>query len=216
MTHPRLATVRAEIARAATLARRDAADVTLIAVTKKRPVDAILPLLAAGVTDLGENRVEEAADKVDALRAAAPGMRLHMVGRLQSNKAAEAAALFDVIHSLDRMSLLDALVAAGERTGRWPAVFVQVNIGDEPQKGGVALDALPAFLDRVRATPLPLAGLMAMPPHGLEPGPFFALAAKLAARYGLGGLSMGMSGDYPSAIMLGATHVRIGSALFED
>jgi len=139
-----------------------------------------------------------------------------MIGQLQSNKAAEAVALFDIVHSLDRLSLLDALVAAGEKAGRFPAAYVQVNIGAEEQKGGVGIEELPALLDRVRASPLPLAGLMAMPPLDQQPGPYFALLADLARRHGVTGLSMGMSGDFPTAVMLGATAVRIGSALFED
>lgn len=218
MTDPatRLAEVRSRIARAAKAAQRNPKDVTLVAVTKQRPVAVIEPLIAAGVTDFGENRAAEARVKWPALRAVHPNLRLHMIGQLQSNKAAEAVELFDVIHSLDRPSLLDALVREGERAGRFPEVFVQVNIGAEEQKGGVAIDLLPELLADVRASPLPLAGLMAMPPNGLEAGPFFALLAELARRHGVAGLSMGMSGDYPTAVMLGATTVRVGSALFED
>lgn len=138
-----------------------------------------------------------------------------MIGRLQSNKAHEAVALFDTIHSLDRPSLLATLVKAGERAGRFPPVHVQVNIGAEEQKGGLAVTALGAFLDEVRATPLPLAGLMCIPPANQEPGPYFALLAELAGRHDVAGLSMGMSADYRTAVMLGATAVRVGSALFE-
>jgi hypothetical protein len=212
----RLTEVQGQIARAAGAARRDPKDVTLVAVTKQRPVSEIEPLIAAGVADFGENRVQEAAEKWPALRASHPNVRLHMIGRLQSNKAEEAVELFDVIHSLDRPSLLDALVKASERAGRFPHVYVQVNIGAEEQKGGVAIDDLPAFLDQVRASPLPLAGLMGMPPLGQQPGPYFALLAELARRHGVTGLSMGMSADYPTAVMLGATAVRVGSALFSD
>lgn len=212
----RLAEVKDQIARAAKAARRDPRDVTLVAVTKQRGPHEIDPLIAAGVTDFGENRVAEAAGKWPALRAARPGLRLHMIGQLQSNKAEEAIELFDVIHSLDRMSLLKALVAAGEKSRRYPQVYVQVNIGAEEQKGGVAIDGLSELLEAVRASPLPLAGLMAMPPKGLEAGPFFALLADLARRHDVKGLSMGMSSDYITAVMLGATAVRIGSALFED
>ena len=212
----RLADVHEQIARAAKSARRDSGDVTLIAVTKQRGVAEIEPLIAAGVRNFGENRVAEAAEKWPPLRAAHPGIRLHMIGQLQSNKAADAVEQFDVIHSLDRPSLLEALIAAGESTGRFPDVYVQVNIGAEEQKGGIAITNLPAFLDQVRASPLPLAGLMAMPPLGQQPGPYFALLAELARRHGVSGLSMGMSADYPTAVMLGATVVRIGSALFED
>ncbi len=212
----RLTQVRDQIARAAKAARRDPADITLVAVTKQRGAAEIEPLIAAGVTDFGENRVAEAAEKWPALRAAHPGLALHMIGQLQSNKADEAVQLFDVIHSLDRPSLLQALVKAGEKAGRFPKVYVQVNIGGEEQKGGVAIDQLPLFLEQVRTSPLPLAGLMAMPPLDQQPGPYFALLAELARRHGVNGLSMGMSGDYPTAVMLGATTIRVGSALFED
>ncbi len=212
----RLADVHQQIARAARTARRTADDVTLIAVTKQRSVAEIQPLIDAGVTHFGENRVAEAAEKWPPLRAGRPGLKLHMIGRLQSNKAAEAVELFDVIHSLDRLSLLDALVAAGGKAGRYPDVYVQVKIGAEEQKGGVASPDLPNLLNQVRASPLPLAGLMAMPPLGRQPGPYFALLAELARRHGVDGLSMGMSSDYPAAVMLGATAVRVGSALFED
>ncbi len=208
--------ILASIASAARSAKRDPADVTLIAVSKTRSVAEIEALIAAGQRDFGESRVPEAQDKWSALRAAHPDLRLHCIGRLQSNKAAEAVALFDTIHSLDRVSLLDALVTAAAKTGRTPEVYVQVNIGDEPQKGGVPLAGLPTFIQQVRTSPLPLAGLMAIPPLGPEPGPFFALLAKLARRHGVTGLSMGMSGDYPTAVMLGATVVRVGTAMFED
>ena len=211
----RLADVREQIARAAKSARRKAEDVTLVAVTKQRSVEEIESLIAAGVSDFGENRVQEAADKWRELRATHSGLKLHMIGQLQSNKADEAVQLFDVIHSLDRLSLLDALVKAGGKAGRYPDVYVQVNIGAEEQKGGVAIAELPAFLDHVRASPLPLAGLMAMPPLDQQPGPYFALLAELARRHGVEGLSMGMSSDYPTAVMLGATVIRVGSALFD-
>lgn len=211
----RLDIVREQIARAAKAARRKAGDVALVAVTKQRGANEIEPLIAAGVTDFGENRVQEAAEKWPALRNAHPNVRLHMIGRLQSNKADEAIALFDVIHSLDRRSLLDALVKAGDKAGHYPDVFVQVNIGGEEQKGGVAIADLPSFLDQVHASPLPLAGLMAMPPLEKQPGPYFALLAELARRHDVTGLSMGMSSDYPTAVMLGATIIRVGSALFD-
>ena len=203
------------LARAATAARRDPAEVTLIAITKTHAADDILPLLAAGQRHFGESRVQEAADKWPALRAAHPDVTLHMIGQLQSNKAADAVALFDVIHTLDRPSLLKALIAAATKADRFPPVYVQVNIGEESQKGGLAIADLPAFLDQVRASPLPLAGLMAIPPLGLEPSPFFALLAELARRHDVTGLSMGMSGDFEAATMLGSTAVRVGSALFE-
>lgn len=212
----RLAQVRDQIAKAAKAARRDVTDIALIAVTKQRNAAEIAALIAAGVTDFGENRVKEAAEKWPALRGANPAIRLHMIGQLQSNKADEAVTLFQVIHSLDRPSLLEALVKAGDKAGRYPGVYVQVNIGAEEQKGGVDIGELPGFLDQVRASPLPLAGLMGMPPLGRQPGPYLALLAELARRHGVKGLSMGMSGDFPTAVMLGATAVRIGSALFED
>ena len=145
-----------------------------------------------------------------------PGVRLHCIGRLQSNKAAEAEKLFDTIHSIDRPSLLDALVKEAEKTGRVPTVYVQVNIGEEEQKGGCAIAEVGKLVEAVRASPLPLAGLMAIPPLDVEPGPYFALLAKLAQENGLKGLSMGMSGDFRPAVMLGATAVRVGTALFED
>ena len=212
----RLAIVRDTIAAACKVARRKESDVTLIAVTKGRPAEEIEPLIAAGQRDFGENRVQEAQSKWPAILERHAGLRLHMIGQLQSNKAEEAAALFDTIHSLDRVSLLNALVSASEKTGRSPGVYVQVNIGEEEQKGGVAIDELAPFLEQVRASPLKLEGLMAMPPLGQQAGPYFALLAELARRHGVAGLSMGMSADYQTAVMLGATAVRIGSALFED
>ncbi|MFN2472376.1 MAG: YggS family pyridoxal phosphate-dependent enzyme [Sphingomicrobium sp.] len=204
------------IGQAAKAARREASDVRLIAISKTRSADEITSLIAAGQIEFGESRVQEAQAKWPALRAAHPGIRLHLIGRLQSNKAPEAVELFDTIHSLDRASLLDTLVSAADKVDRAPSVYVQVNIGEEEQKGGVAIAGLPALLDLLRRSPLPLAGLMAIPPNGFEPGPYFALLAKLAQRHGVEGLSMGMSADYQTAVMLGATAVRVGSALFED
>jgi pyridoxal phosphate enzyme (YggS family) len=204
------------IAAACTLARRDPADVQLIAVSKGRRAEAIEPLIEAGQRDFGENRVQEALTKWPALLERYPDVRLHGIGRLQSNKAAEAVKLFDTIHSLDRASLLDALVKQAEKTRRFPSVYVQVNIGEEEQKGGCPIDELSPLIDAVRGSPLPLLGLMAIPPADLEPAPFFALLAKLAREHDLSGLSMGMSSDYKAAVMLGATAVRVGTALFED
>lgn len=200
------------IASAARVSRRNPEEITLIAISKGRSVAEIEPLIAAGQRDFGENRVQEAEAKWPALRARYPDVRLHAIGRLQSNKAAQAAKLFDVIQSLDRPSLLEALAAAQPPR----PVYIQVNIGEEPQKGGCAIAELPALIDAVRASPLPLAGLMAIPPLGLDPAPFFALLAKLAHSHELSGLSMGMSADYKTAVMLGATAVRVGTALFED
>jgi hypothetical protein len=210
----RLAEVHANIARVCKPARRKPGDVTLIAVSKTHGPEAFQPLLDAGQRVFGENRVQEAAAKWPALREAYPDIELHLIGQLQSNKADEAVALFDVIHSLDRPSLLTALAKAMDKAGRRVPCFVQVNIGDEPQKGGCPIAELPAFLEAVRASGIPLAGLMCIPPADTEAAPFFAFLAKLAADHGLAGLSMGMSGDYETAVMLGATHVRVGSALF--
>jgi uncharacterized pyridoxal phosphate-containing UPF0001 family protein len=160
--------------------------------------------------------VQEAQAKWPALRAAHPGLRLHLVGQLQSNKADEAVALFDVVHSVDRASLVSALAKAGAKAGRRPDCFLQVNIGDEPQKGGCPVAGLPALVEQARAAGLPLAGLMCLPPAEVEPAPYFALLAELARRHGVTGLSMGMSGDYEGAVMIGATHVRVGTALFGE
>ena len=204
------------IARAARLAKRDPAGVQLIAVSKGRDADEIQPLIDAGQRDFGESRVQEALAKWPPLLARYPDIRLHAIGRLQSNKAAEAIQLFDTIHSLDRQSLLDALIAEAGKAGNSPAVYVQVNIGDEEQKGGCAIGDVGALVDKVRDSPLPFLGLMAIPPFGLEPGPYFALLAKLAQRHDVTGLSMGMSGDFKAAVMLGASAVRVGTALFED
>jgi len=210
----RLAEVRDNIARVCKPARRKPEDVTLIAVSKTKGPEAIQPLIDAGQRVFGENRVQEAQGKWPALREARPDIALHLIGQLQSNKAEDAVALFDCIHSLDRPSLLKALAKAMDKAGRRVPCFVQVNIGDEPQKGGCPLAELPAFLAQVRAADIPLAGLMCIPPADTEAAPFFALLAKLAADQGLAGLSMGMSGDYETAVMLGATHVRVGTALF--
>lgn len=211
----RLDDVRRTIAAAARLAARDPAEVTLVAVSKGRSADEILPLVEAGQADFGESRVQEALGKWPPLLARHPGVRLHCVGRLQSNKAAEATGLFDSIHSLDRRSLLDSLVREAGKVDRAPFVYVQVNIGEEQQKGGCAIAEVGALVDSVRASPLPLAGLMAIPPLGVEPSPYFALLAKLAREHEVSGLSMGMSGDYRSAVMLGSSVVRVGTALFE-
>ena len=210
----RLADVRANIAKVCKPARREPADVTLIAVSKTHDAPEIQPLIDAGQRVFGENRVQEAQAKGPELRAAHPDIELHLIGQLQSNKAEEAVALFDVIHSLDRPSLLTALAKAMDKAGRRVPCFVQVNIGDEAQKGGCPIAELPAFLEAVRAADVPLAGLMCIPPADTEAAPFFAFLAKLAADHGLTGLSMGMSGDYETAVMLGATHVRVGSAIF--
>ena len=204
------------IASAAKVARRDPDEVQLIAVSKTRSAQEVEQLIDVGQRDFGESRVQEALSKWPEVLARHPDVRLHCVGRLQSNKAAEAVRLFDVIHSVDRRSLLDALATAGEKAGRFPAVYIQVNIGEEEQKGGCAIGELGGLVEAVRASPLPLAGLMCIPPVGLEPAPFFALLNKLGRRHDVMTLSMGMSGDYKQAVMLGATAVRVGTALFED
>jgi pyridoxal phosphate enzyme (YggS family) len=204
------------IASAAKLAHRDPVDVQLIAVSKGRPAEEIEPLVAAGQQDFGESRVQEALAKWPDLLERHPDVRLHAIGRLQSNKAAEALQLFSVIHALDRQSLLDALVKEAGKAGRYPSVYIQVNIGEEEQKGGCAVSETGALVDAVRASPLALAGLMCIPPLGLEPSPYFALLAKLGRRHDVTAFSMGMSADYKAAVMRGATAVRVGTALFED
>ena len=209
-------TILDTIGQAAKLARRDPSEVTLIAVSKTRGVESIEQLIAAGQRDFGESRVQEALAKWPPLLDSHPGLTLQCIGRLQSNKAAEAVGLFDVIHSLDRRSLLDALVREAGKQDRRPSVYVQVNIGEEEQKGGCAIGEVGDLIAAVRASPLPLAGLMAIPPLGVEPAPYFALLAEIARRHDVAGLSMGMSDDYKGAVMLGATAVRVGTALFED
>lgn len=210
----RLSAIRDRIARAARIARRDPADVTLIAISKTHEADAIRPLIAAGQRVFGENRVQEAAAKWPALREETPGIALHLVGQLQSNKAEDAVALFDAIHSVDRPSLVTALVRAMDKADRRPPCFIQVNIGDEEQKGGCAVADLPTLLAEARAAELPVAGLMAVPPFGVDAAPYFALLAKLARDHDVTGLSIGMSDDFETAVTLGATHVRVGTALF--
>ncbi len=208
----RLAGIRDSIAAAARIAGRTD-PIELIAISKTHDAETIRPLIAAGQRVFGENRVQEAQAKWPALREEQPGIALHLVGQLQSNKAAEAVALFDAIHSIDRPSLVAALAKAME-SGQRPDCFVQVNIGDEPQKGGCAIGDLSALLKEARSADLPVVGLMAVPPLDIEAAPYFALLAKLARDNGVAGLSMGMSGDYSTAVTLGATHVRVGSALF--
>jgi hypothetical protein len=210
----RLETIRTAIADAARLAGRSPHDVTLVAVSKTHGAEAILPLLEAGHRDFGENRVQEAVAKWPALKALYPDTRLHLVGQLQSNKAEQAVELFDAIHSVDRPLLVTALAKATERAGRTPECFVQVNVADEPQKGGCGVSALPDLIASISDSGVPLAGLMCIPPADKEPAPWFALLAELARRHGLTRLSMGMSGDFATAVTIGATHVRVGTALF--
>jgi pyridoxal phosphate enzyme (YggS family) len=208
----RLHALRSAVADAARVSRREPSEITIVAVSKNRSAEQIEELIEAGQRHFGENRVQEAAAKWPALKSRYPDVVLHMIGQLQSNKAEEAAALFDVIHSLDRPSLGAALVKVG-----WSGpTYLQVNIGEEEQKGGVSITELPTFLPDMRKTGLNIAGYMAIPPSEVEASPYFALLAKLARRHDVSGLSMGMSGDFRSAVMLGATVVRIGTAFFED
>ena len=210
----RLAAIKARIDHACKVAGREADEVTLVAIGKTHEAGTIEPLFAAGQRVFGENRVQEAQAKWPALRERFPDAELHLVGRLQSNKAADAVALFECIHSLDRPSLVSALGKAMDTAGRQVPCFVQVDIGEEPQTGGCAIADLGSLLEQARAADVPVIGLMCVPPLGIEPAPFFALLDKLARDHGLAGRSMGMSGDYETAIMLGATHVRVGTALF--
>jgi len=204
------------IARSAGIAGRDPADVQLVAVSKGRPAEQIEDLIAAGQREFGESRVQEAIAKWPNLLARNSDLRLHAIGRLQSNKAGEAVRLFDTIHSLDRLSLLEALAKEAARADRFPAVYAQVNIGEEEQKGGCGIGEVGELVSAVRASPLPLVGLMAIPPQGVEPAPYFALLADIGRRHDVRGLSIGMSSDFEAAVMLGATAVRVGTALFED
>jgi PLP dependent protein len=209
--------VRSEIARACREAGRDPGEVTLIAVSKTHRAEAIAPAIAAGQRVFGENRVQEAKAKWPALMEKHSGIALHLIGPLQSNKAKEAVALFDAIHSVDRASLCEALAKEIGRQGREPTLFVEINTGAEPQKAGVLPENADAFLADCRDKyGLTIAGLMCIPPFDEAPGPHFALTAKIAKRNGLKLLSMGMSADYPTAIQLGATHVRVGSAIFGE
>ncbi len=210
-----LAAVEGEIVRACKDFGRDRASVTLIAVSKTFDAEAIAPVIASGQRVFGENRVQEAKAKWPALISAHPGLVLHLIGPLQSNKAKEAVALFDAIHSVDRPSICEALAKEIRSQGRHPQLFVQVNTGEEPQKAGVAPQDADAFIADCRDKyGLEISGLMCIPPADQPPAPHFALTAKIAARNGLKNLSMGMSADFVTAIQLGATHVRVGSAIF--
>jgi len=210
-----LAEIKSRIASAAKAAGRAPEDITLIAVTKTFDAAAVHPVLDAGHRDFGENRVQEAMAKWPSLRDAFPGLTLHLIGPLQTNKVPEAVAFFDVIHSVDRLKLARKLAAEMEKTGRMPQLFIQVNTGEEEQKAGVAPRDADAFIKECQEDlGLAIEGLMCVPPVDDDPAPHFALLAKIAARNGLRGLSMGMSGDYEQAVRLGATHVRVGSAIF--
>ncbi|UVF19801.1 YggS family pyridoxal phosphate-dependent enzyme [Microvirga terrae] len=207
--------VQESIRRAASDYGRDPSGITLVAVSKTFPAEAIEPVLAVGQRVFGENYVQEAKTKWPGLRARFPDVELHMIGPLQSNKAREAVELFDVIHTLDRPSLAEALAKEIARQGRTPRLLVQVNTGEEPQKGGVVPTEVDAFLEACRERyGLQIEGLMCIPPAEDPPSPHFALLHTIAKRHGLGVLSMGMSADFDAAIQLGATHVRVGSAIF--
>ncbi len=211
----RLAEVRAQIAAAAGEARRDPQSVTLIAVSKTFDAEAIRPVIGAGQRHFGENRVQEAHGKWPALRTEYPGLVLHLIGPLQSNKAKEAVALFDAIHTIDRPKIAQAIADEMKKQGKTLQLFVQVNTGEEPQKAGVQPKETKDFVAMCRnELKLDIAGLMCIPPIEEEPAVHFAFLAKLAGELGLKGLSMGMSGDYETAIAFGATHVRVGSAIF--
>jgi PLP dependent protein len=213
----RLADVRRKMAQACAEAGRDVAAVTLVAVSKTFGADAIAPVIAAGQRVFGENRVQEAKAKWPALRERHPDLMLHLIGPLQSNKAKEAVALFDAIHTVDRPSICAALAKEIDKQGRSPLLLVEINTGAEPQKAGVLPEAADEFLRQCRETyGLGISGLMCIPPLDEPPAPHFALTAKIAARNGLGLLSMGMSADYETAIRFGATHVRVGSAIFGE
>ena len=213
----RLLAVRREIERACRDAKRDPAAVTLVAVSKTFEAGAIEPVIGAGQRVFGENRVQEAKAKWPALKACHGGIELHLVGPLQSNKAKDAIALFDAIHSVDRPSLCEALAKEIARQNRRPLLFVEVNTGEEPQKAGVLPQEADAFLKRCwEDYGLAVSGLMCIPPIDEPPGPHFALTAKIARRNGLALLSMGMSADFAAAIQMGATHVRIGTAIFGE
>jgi pyridoxal phosphate enzyme (YggS family) len=210
-----LAAVRREIAEACTTAGRRAEDVTLVAVSKTFASEAIVPVIAAGQRVFGENRVQEAIAKWPALRESHANLELHLIGPLQSNKAREAVGLFDAIHSIDRPSVCRTVAKEIEQQGRSPTLFVEINTGAEPQKAGVLPENADAFIAAAREEyGLAISGLMCIPPLDEAPAPHFALTAKIAARNGLALLSMGMSADFPIAIRFGATHVRVGSAIF--
>ena len=209
-----LATIVARIGAARKAALAPAASTTLIAVSKTHGADQIRPLLEAGHRVFGENRVQEALAKWPALKAEFPGIELHLIGPLQTNKTKEAVGLFDAIHTLDRVKLADSLKSEIERSGRSPTLFVQVNTGEEPQKTGVLPKDAPLLIAYAREAGLPLKGLMCIPPADVEPSPHFALLSKMAKAHDLPLLSMGMSADFETAIRFGATHVRVGSALF--
>jgi len=209
-----LANLRAQIAAAAQTAEREARTVTLVAVSKFQPQEAVLEAYAAGQRVFGENRVQEAVEKFAPLRASHPDLRLQLIGALQTNKVVQAVQLFDVIATLDRPKLAERLAAEMAKQQRWPEVLIEVNIGDEPQKAGISPAALPDFIATCRKLALPIRGLMCIPPAEADPAPYFQHLAQLADQHNLPIRSMGMSNDFPTAIAHGSTEVRIGTALF--
>ena len=211
-----IAAIREKIARACDDAGRDAGGVSLVAVSKLQPPERIGEALEAGLRLFGKNRVQEAQERWSGLRPQYPDLKLHLIGPLQTNKARDAVALFDCIETVDRAGLADVLAKEMEKQGRKIPCLIQINTGEEPQKGGVAPDGLPDLLDHCRSAGLALSGLMCIPPLEDPPWPHFALLKKLAHRHGLRDLSMGMSADYDEAIALGATYIRIGTALFGE
>ena len=211
-----LTEIKERIAKAEKEAGRAPGSVTLIAVSKVQPLERVEAVLEQGQRIFGENRVQEAAGKWPAFKERFDGVELHLIGPLQTNKARQAMELFDVIHSVDRPKLAKTLARLAQELGYCPDLFLQVNTGEEPQKAGILPDEADDFIAECRALNLPVRGLMCIPPVGEEPSLHFALLAKIAARNGLEGLSMGMSGDFERAIALGATHVRVGSAIFGE
>ncbi|HEY9022501.1 MAG TPA: YggS family pyridoxal phosphate-dependent enzyme [Paracoccaceae bacterium] len=211
-----LSEIKARVAKACASAGRSVDDVTLIAVSKVQPNERVAAVLDEGHRVFGENRVQEAAGKWPEFRTRYDGIELHLIGPLQTNKARQAMELFQVIHSVDRPKVAQTIARLAQETGHCPDIFLQINTGEEPQKAGVMPAEADAFVAEARALDLPLRGLMCIPPVEEEPSLHFALLAKIAERNGLMGLSMGMSGDFESAIALGATHIRVGSAIFGE
>lgn len=211
-----LSEIKARVAKACASAGRSVDDVTLIAVSKVQPNERVAAVLDEGHRVFGENRVQEAAGKWPEFRTRYDGIELHLIGPLQTNKARQAMELFQVIHSVDRPKVAQTIARLAQEAGHCPDIFLQINTGEEPQKAGVMPAEADAFVAEARALDLPLRGLMCIPPVEEEPSLHFALLAKIAERNGLVGLSMGMSGDFESAIALGATHIRVGSAIFGE
>lgn len=211
-----LSSILERLAGAEARAGRAPGSVTLIAVSKVQPPERVESVLDQGQRVFGENRVQEAQGRWPPFQARYPGISLHLIGPLQTNKARVAVGMFDAIHSVDRLKLAETLARLADETGRCPDLFVQVNTGAEPQKAGVLPEGVDALVAQVRWLGLPLVGLMCIPPDGQDPAPHFAMLADMAARNGLAGLSMGMSGDFETAVALGATHVRVGSAIFGE